>query len=233
MLVSLLGRPGAEVPLFARLLSARLRAELVSVPAAAAAELAHATHLGAQLQKAAPLIGAPLPAALVAPLVLPKLERATRGAAEPNLVLSGFPRTLEQLTMLQHAGVSAMPRIVHLTLPRAEAERRLASRCVCANCGEAMHTLPPSAGAPAGLHVHLLEEATECEAPKPSRAAADAPDAVRRRLDAFDALTMPLIEKLQARGAEVREVAVCESADETWRAVEAACVRMPGESGPA
>jgi len=225
-LVGLVGRAGAEVPLFARLLGARLGAEVVSVPAAAAAEVAHGTHLGKQLGTAttADTLGQPLPSSLVAPLVMPKLQRALQlSAQQPTLVLSNFPRTLDQLTMLQQAGLPALPRVVHLTLSRAEAERRLAERHVCANCGEAMHRLPSQPGAPPGLHAHLLEEATDCDAPAPCRAAIDATEAARRRLDAFDAHMPPLLERLRARGADVHDVPVLEGADDTWAAIEAAC----------
>ena len=228
-LVGLLGRPGAETPLFGRLLSARLRAELVSIPVAAAAEVRHATHLGKQLlehtQASASAMGAPLPSRLVAPLVLPKLQRALQ--ADAPMVLSGFPRTPDQLAMLQHAGVMEPPMIVHLTLERGEAERRLAARMVCGNCGEAMVPMPPREGVPSNLMVHMLEEATDCDAPAPTRAAIDEAEAVKRRLDAYDEQTLPLFDKLRARGAVIHEVAVLDSAEDTWDAVAVACGLEP------
>ena len=58
--------------------------------------------------------------------------------------------------------------------------------------------------------------------PRPVRAAADTPDLVARRLDAFDQFSLPLLESMRARGAEVVEVPVLESAEETWRSVELA-----------
>ena len=153
-LISLIGRPGVEVSLYARLLSARLRAELLAVPPAAAAEVAHGTHLGKQLSAAAAdAVGKPLPSNLVAPLIMPKLQRAAQ--LQAPLVLSGFPRNLDQLTMLQQAGVPTLPTVVHLELPRVIAERRLADRHICANCGEPMRRIePPTTGegaVPAGL----------------------------------------------------------------------------------
>jgi adenylate kinase family enzyme len=228
MLHAVVGRACTEAPLFARLLAARLRAELVAVPAAAAAEVAHGTHLGARIAAATAAdtsLGTPLPSALVAPLVTPKLQRALLQPG--SLVLAGFPRTLDQLTMLQQAGLPALPRVIHLMLPREEAERRLAERHVCGNCGEPMRRLPAEAGAPAGLHAHLLEEATECDAPAPRRAAIDAEESVLRRLNAFDAHTVPLLERMEARGAEVLHVPVSESAHDTWAAIEAACGLEP------
>ena len=229
-LISLIGRPGVEVSLYARLLSARLRAELLAVPPAAAAEVAHGTHLGKQLSAAAAgAVGKPLPSNLVAPLIMPKLQRAAQ--LQAPLVLSGFPRNLDQLTMLQQAGVPTLPTVVHLELPRVIAERRLADRHICANCGEPMRRIePPTTGegaVPAGLWAHLLEEATECDAPSPRRAAIDEADAARERLDAFDAQTLPLLARLEQRGAAVHNVVALENFDETWAAVEAACGLEP------
>ena len=145
-------------------------------------------------------------------------------------MLAGFPRTAEQLTMLQHAGMAAPPQVVHLTLPRSEAEHKIAARRVCANCGEAMHELPAQPGAPPNLLTHLLEEATACDAPRPVRAAADAADVAARRLDAYELHTLPALERLRSRGAEVTKVAVLESVDETWRAIEHAFGLEPLES---
>ena len=48
-LLAVLGRPGAETALYSRLLSARLRCEVLSVPKAAAMEAAAGTHLGSKL----------------------------------------------------------------------------------------------------------------------------------------------------------------------------------------
>lgn len=246
-MLALLGRPGTELSLHARLLAARLRCEVLSVPNAAAAEVAHGTHLGGRLAEAAAVAGAAgalLPSSLVAPLVMERLKRTLllpRPEEATKLVLSGFPRTADQLTMLQQsgaaAGVVAAPTVVHLTLERAEAERRLATRRVCASCGEAMYPMPPSeqqrakvaaasvpggaaASAAAGaasavLYTHLVEEASECDAPLPVHAASDASDAVLRRLDAFDQHTLPLLERLRSRGTEVIEVECMLSAEET------------------
>lgn len=229
-IVGLLGRPGTEAPLFGRLLSARLRAELVAIPAAAAAEVQHATHLGGQILEHAraggdACVGAPLPSRFVAPLILPKLQRGLQ--ADASLVLCGFPRSLDQLTMLQQAGVMAPPTVVHLTMDRDEAERRLAARHVCGSCGEAMVPMPPREGTPPGLMMHLLEEASPCDAPAPARMAIDEADPVRRRLDAYDELTIPLLAKLRARGAELHEVPVLDAAEDTWDAVAIACGLEP------
>ena len=257
-LLAVLGRPGAETALYSRLLSARLRCEVLSVPKAAAMEAAAGTHLGSKLREAAAAIesgaaaGSLLPSNLVAPIVSERLRRAllvpARRPNQVNLVLSGFPRTPDQVQMLQMAGASAgvpaVPKVIHLVLGRDEAERRLAIRRVCASCGEAMYPMPAkdqqqakaaaaslpggaeasaaAGAASANLHTHLVEHASECDHPRPVRAAADTPDLVARRLDAFDQFSLPLLESMRARGAEVVEVPVLESAEETWRSVELA-----------
>ncbi len=226
---SVLGRPGTEVHVFARLLAARLRAsQLLSVPQSAAAEVAHRTHLGTQL---APLLsgGAPLPTPLVASLVADPLRRAVEqaeaAASGATLVLSGFPRDRDQLRMLQMSGVRA-PRVLVLDATRDEAEDMLRKRRVCAACGEPMGALPPAKGAPPGapLFAHLLDDAVECDAPAPVRSDADSGEAARRRLDAFDERTAPLIDALGRGGADaVVRAAVHPLAADTWEAIEEAC----------
>ena len=110
-LLAVLGRPGAETALYSRLLSARLRCEVLSVPKAAAMEAAAGTHLGSKLREAAAAAGSLLPSNLVAPIVSERLRRAllvpARRPNQVNLVLSGFPRTPDQVQMLQMAGASA------------------------------------------------------------------------------------------------------------------------------
>lgn len=258
MLLSVIGRPGAERALYARLLSARLRCEVLSVSKAAAMEAAAGTHLGSKLREAAAAIEtggskqALLPSNLVAPIVSERLQRAllipNSRPDKVNLVLSGFPRSADQLQMLQmagaRAGVPATPKVIHLVLGRDEAERRLAIRRVCTSCGEAMYPMPPkeqqkakaaaaslpggaeasakAGAASANLYTHLVERASECDAPRPVRAQADEAEFAALRLDAYDRHTLPLLDALRARGAEVIDVPVLESAEETWTAVELA-----------
>lgn len=226
--LTVLGRPGAEALLFSRLLAARVRGSVVSVPAAAAAEMAHSTHLGGELSRAvgmqAGTLGEPLPNSLVWPLIQPRLERAARPGESGAIVLHGFPRNLDQLRMLQQAGLRA-PTVVHLALDRHEAERRVAERRVCAACGGAMYPLPKAEGAStAVLYAHHAEDATDCDSPDPRQAEADQPAVVHHRLDAYDKYTVPLLERLRgSREVTLHEVDVRVQADEAWAAIEAAC----------
>ena len=82
----------------------------------------------------------------------------------------------------------------------------------------------PGGGLPAGatVYAHLVEDASECDQPRPVQAAMDAADAVKRRLDAFDAHTLPLLERLRARGTEIIEVPLAETCEQTWEAIERA-----------
>ena len=241
---AVLGRPGTEAAMVARLLGARLNAEVVSVPSAATAEVEHSTHLGKRLQDAANSAGPTplplLPSSLVAPLVMPRLERyatQTSGAARPvPLILSNFPRTNDQLTMLQRCALPVEPTILHLMMSREDAEARLAARRVCATCGEPMYPLEAATGAsppPGGggtLHAHLVEDASDCDAPRPARSSLDEPEAARARLDAYDSHTTALVERLRARGSSVLEVpASTTDFGATWREVEAACGLEPIE----
>ena len=228
----MLGRPGAEAHLFSRLLAARLRGSVVSVPSAAAAETAHSTHLGSELSRAvgmrAGTLGEPLPNSLVWPLMQSRLERAARPGERGAIVLHGFPRNLDQLRMLQQAGLLA-PTVVHLALERHEAERRVAERRVCATCGGAMYPLPKAEGAPAAvLYAHHAEDVTDCDSPDPRQAEVDQPAIAHRRLDAYDKHTVPLLERLRGtRGVALHEVDVHVPAEDAWAAIETACGLSP------
>lgn len=227
---ALLGRPSTEVATFARLISARLRAaEVISIPAVVAAEVSHRTHLGTQLSSHAAKeeAGSWLPSALVAPLVQARLQRAQQAGGV--MVLSGFPRTRDQLQMLQQAGVPS-PHVLHLARARDDAERHIADRRICAACGEPMYPLPAVDGAPAGLHSHFVE--TDCDADTPLRAAIDDAGALQRRLDAYDTHTVPLLERLRVGGAaSFHELAVGDSAEDTWAAIQAAIGLPPDAPG--
>ena len=205
--------------MFARLLAARVRAsEVVSVRISAAAEVAHRTHIGVRIEQhaATSAVGGLLPSSLVLPLVQSRLKRA-QSSGEP-IVLSGFPRTLDQLLMLQHAGLGT-PQLLHLDLSREDSEQRVANRRVCASCGDPMY--PPFNGnaEPDGLPEHFIE--TECDAEKPIIDLLDAEPALGQRLDDFDNFTVPLINQLRQRGA-VHDIPFHSDADATWKAVQAA-----------
>jgi len=220
---AVLGRPGTEPALFARLLGLQLRAaEVFSVRAAAAAEMEHRTHLGNQIaQLAAPdLKGQLLPSAIVAPLVQTRLPRASVSGGA--LVLAGFPRTADQLRMLQHAGFGTPHSVLHLNLTRADAEHRVADRRVCEACGEPMYT--PPGNTTGAIHAHLVD--ADCEAHAPRRDPHDDPSVLRRRLDAYDAHTSPLIEQMRARGV-VHDIDVDNDAEATWARMLAACGLLP------
>lgn len=224
---SVIGRPGVDAGLYSRLLAARLRAQLVAVPEIAAYEVAQRTHVGSQLSVLDGSRGALLPSPLVSMLVQTPLHRAVQTAADgrtsPALLLAGFPRTCDQVRMLQIAGVPP-PSVLFLDTSREEAERRLAHRHVCAACGEPMHTVPTkeSAATRPPVWVHMIDE-SDCDQFVPVRAAVDAPAAVRRRLDEFEAHTLPVLEALRAGGASgVVDVAVAARVEDTWASVEAA-----------
>ena len=225
-LLAVLGRPGTDAPVFARLLSARLRAtETVSVRVAATAELNHRTQLGMQIsQRVGPeLDGNLLPSALVAPLVQARLQRAQM--SDGTCVFSGFPRTQDQLRMLHHAGLET-PRILHLVLSRSEAEQRVAGRRICDTSGEPMYPAPAIDGAPSDLYQYLIE--SECDKPSPRQDALDLPPALERRLNAYEEHTVPLLDALRGRGA-VCDIPLGETAQATWDAVLAACGLPPDE----
>jgi adenylate kinase len=101
------------------------------------AEAAQGTELGKKAEgymKAGKLV----PDAIVIEMVAGKI------ASGGNYLLDGFPRTIEQAQgldqILKQAG-SVINLVVYLTLPVAEAIKRMSSRRICSNCAEVYNTI--------------------------------------------------------------------------------------------
>jgi adenylate kinase len=101
------------------------------------AEAAQGTELGKKAEgymKAGKLV----PDAIVIEMVAGKI------ASGGNYLLDGFPRTIEQAQgldqILKQAG-SVINLVVYMTLPVAEAIKRMSSRRICSNCAEVYNTI--------------------------------------------------------------------------------------------
>jgi adenylate kinase len=101
------------------------------------AEIAQGTELG---QKAQDYVksGKLVPDSIVTEMVAARLE------AGKNYLLDGFPRNLDQAQslaeMLKRNGTT-IDLVCALTLPTAEAIRRMSSRRICSNCAEVYNTI--------------------------------------------------------------------------------------------
>lgn len=114
--------------------------------------------------------------------------RLRRGIPKNGIMLDGFPRTLYQAQclddLLRRMGV-ARPLVLHLDVPKSVLVARLTARRQCGKCGEIynLQSKPSSRGNYCendGTELFQRDDDTE--------------KAIRRRLNAYDAATAPVIE---------------------------------------
>jgi len=121
-------------------------------------------------------------------------ERLAAPDAAEGFILDGFPRTVDQVTILDRAlgglGV-ALDRALILTAPENEIVRRLSGRRVCPKCRAVYHleSRPPaSAGVCDSCGSALVQRADDAE------------DVVRRRLAVYSGQTLPVAASYRERG---------------------------------
>lgn len=137
MIVILLGAPGSGKGTQSQRLSQKLGFRHLATGDIFRAEMAAGTELG---KKAEGYVkgGKLVPDSIVIEMVAGKIE------AGGNYLLDGFPRTLDQAQgldqILKRAG-AAVDLVVYLTLPVAEAIKRMSSRRICSACAEVYNTI--------------------------------------------------------------------------------------------
>jgi adenylate kinase len=110
---------------------------------------------------------------------------AEGGPLEDGFILDGFPRTLVQAEALERVLVGhPLDLVLDLEVPTEEILERIAGRRVCVQCGATYHvTAPPehpwSCDACGGVVVQRDD---------------DTEDAVRRRLELYEQVTVPIID---------------------------------------
>lgn len=121
-------------------------------------------------------------------------QRLSRPDARAGFVLDGFPRTLEQVgildTVLARLGV-VLDRVFVFSAPEAEIVRRLAGRRTCPHCGAVFHvdSRPPrSAGVCDACGSALVQRADDAE------------EVIRQRLRVYTEQTMPVTAAYAERG---------------------------------
>jgi len=139
-------------------------------------------------------------------------ERLAQPDAASGFVLDGFPRTVEQVAILDGvlAKISAgLDRVLALEAPAAEIVRRLAGRRICPKCGGVYHieSRPPaSPGVCDGCGSALVQRPDDEE------------DVIRERLKIFEAQTLPLLSVYRERGL-LKEVDATRDADSVFSAL--------------
>lgn len=183
MRVVLLGLPGAGKGTQAALLAGAAGVPHVATGNIFRQAVAEATALGRQVKEILDR-GALVPDALTTAIVEERLRQADcRG----GFVLDGFPRTLPQgeaLDALLPRLGTALERAVLLQIAPERAVARLAGRRTCSHCGATYHveTDPPGAG----------DLCRRCGHPVSQRPD-DRPEVQRRRIEAYERDTAPLI----------------------------------------
>ena len=121
-------------------------------------------------------------------------QRLSRPDARAGFVLDGFPRTLEQVgildAVLARLGV-VLDRVFVFRAPEAEIVRRLAGRRTCPHCGAVFHvdSRPPrSAGVCDVCGSALVQRADDAE------------EVIRQRLRVYGEQTLPVTAAYAERG---------------------------------
>ena len=191
----LLGMPGVGKGTQAVALCQRLGVAHVSTGDILRQAVASASALGRQA-KSHMESGALVPDELVEELVVERLGRAD---ARPGFVLDGFPRTVEQVAMLDRILGRlghGLDRAILLVAAPGEIVRRLGGRRVCPRCDRVYHVdhqPPRSPGVCDQCGSALVQRADDAE------------PVVHERLEVYARQTLPIVESYRSRGL-LREI---------------------------
>ncbi|HEX6853552.1 MAG TPA: nucleoside monophosphate kinase, partial [Candidatus Polarisedimenticolaceae bacterium] len=121
-------------------------------------------------------------------------ERLAQPDAVAGFILDGFPRTVEQVGILDGvlAGRGArLDRVLMLVAPEAEIVRRLSGRRTCPSCGAVFHleSRPPKAAGVCDACGSALVQRPD-----------DTEEVIRERLRVYAAQTVPVAEAYGNRG---------------------------------
>ncbi len=137
MIVILLGAPGSGKGTQSMRLADKFAFTHLATGDILRAEAAQGTDLGKKAESYMKT-GKLVPDSVVIEMVAGKI------GSGGNYLLDGFPRTIEQAQgldqILKQSG-SVINLVVYLTLPIAEAIKRMSSRRICSNCAEVYNTI--------------------------------------------------------------------------------------------
>jgi len=121
-------------------------------------------------------------------------ERLEREDAATGFILDGFPRTLEQVSILEgvlgRLGL-ALDRVLMLVVPETEIVRRLSGRRTCPKCGTVFHleSRPPAAPGVCDECGSALVQRTD-----------DTEQVIRERMKVYAGQTLPVADAYRAKG---------------------------------
>ena len=121
-------------------------------------------------------------------------ERLARKDAARGFILDGFPRTLEQVTILEgvlgRLGL-ALDKVLMMRVPEAEIVRRLSGRRTCPKCGTVFHveSRPPAVSGVCDACGSALVQRPD-----------DTEQVIRERMKVYAEQTLPVAEAYRAKG---------------------------------
>lgn len=128
-------------------------------------------------------------------------ERLTQPDARGGYILDGFPRTVEQISILDRALESigeSLDQVVLLGAPEEEIVRRLSGRRVCESCGAVYHveSSPPAVEG-------RCDQTEGCQGAVIQRPD-DTEGVIRERLRVYREKTLPIADAYEKRGLLAR-----------------------------
>jgi adenylate kinase len=159
-----------------------------------------------------------VPDALMGDLIAERLQRKDASA---GFILDGFPRTLEQVSILEgvlsRLGLT-LDRVLMLVVPEAEIVRRLSGRRTCPNCGAVFHleSRPPAVSGVCDVCGAALAQRPD-----------DKEAVIRDRLKVYTDQTLPVADAYRAKGVLV-EIDGSGEVDDVKARLNAGLVRVVG-----
>ena len=180
-----LGPPGAGKGTIAVIAKDALGVPHISTGDLFRANIKNETELGKEV-KAILASGGLVPDEITIKMVEKRLEEDD---AKKGYILDGFPRTVPQADAL--AEMSKLDAVVNFVLDPEEIIRRLSGRRVCKSTGKTYHITsnPPKVE---GIDDETGEPLIQRDD--------DKPEAIKHRLEVYEAATAPLIDYYRAKG---------------------------------
>ena len=190
MKIIMLGAPGAGKGTQAKMIAEKYGVPHISTGDIFRANIKNGTELGMEAKKYMDQ-GLLVPDELTVKILL---DRVAKDDCANGYVLDGFPRTIPQAEVLEHALEEINDKIdfaINVDVPDENIIRRMSGRRACSGCGATYHIehIPPKTEGVCdvcGKELALRDD--------------DKPETVKNRLDVYHQQTQPLIDFYREKG---------------------------------